>query len=211
MERGLFLMEHQKVEIHIQLTEGDYYDFLRASYKVRGIYTNLWFFGAYAALLLSLAIVTGSFSFGTLVLPVIFLVFVLATFYEMKARSKRYFHTDATISKPFTLLMDEDGLEMKSELSYWRLTWRELYNFMVTQKGILIYTSPIKALIIPERYLRTAADIETVSNLLHENVNVKKVDRSTKVRNYIRFGLFIIVVLFIAYTMYVALSAGPEK
>jgi hypothetical protein len=201
-------MEDQKVELHIQLTETDYYDFLKASYKARGIYTNLWFFGAYAGLLLLMAIVTGSFSFGTLVLPVIFLVFVLAAFYELKVRSKKYFNTDSTIRKPFTLLMDEEGLEMKSDVSYWRLTWRELYNFMVTRKGILIYTSPVKALIIPERYLRTATEIETVSNLLHEYVNVKKADRGTKIRNYIRFGVLIAVILFIAYTMYIALTAG---
>jgi hypothetical protein len=203
-------MEKQPIELHIQLTETDYYDFLKANYKVRGIYTNLWFFGIYAFLILIIAAVTaiftGSFSFGSLILPCIFTVFVVAMFYEMKKKSRKYFYTDATISKPFTILIDEEGLEVKGDASYWRLKWQELYNFMVTQKGILIYTSPVKALIIPERFLATGMQIETVSNLLHEHLNVKKIDKSVKIRNYVRIGILIVVVLFVVFTMYEVLS-----
>lgn len=165
----------EPVEIDIQLTEKDYRDVLKEQ-SMRAVgKLRLWAYGVYILIVLIILVqtimTTNQISLFTFMPLIIITVIIGLSMYNIRQRSKFLFQSDALIQKPFKVTIDDIGLSVKSETSDWHLNWTEVYDFNITKHAILIYLSPIRALVIPERFIPTAQQIERISNILFAKVS----------------------------------------
>lgn len=162
------------VEINIKLTENDYRRVLKAQ-SVNAIGTSrLWIYGSYSVVVVMIIIysilTTKSISIFTLMPLIIVVLMIGLSMHNIRKSSRFIFQNDALLQKSYKVKMDDTGLSVHSETSNWQLNWTEIYDFTITKYAILIYLTPIRALIIPERFLVSAQQIQNISNLLFDKI-----------------------------------------
>ena len=170
---------NEPVEIDIQLTEKDYRDVLKEQSISAIGKGRLWVYGTYFMVVLLIVIytilTTKSISMFTLMPLIIIVLLIVLSLHNIRKNSKFIFQNDALLQQPYKIKMDTDGLSLNSKTSNWQLNWSDVYDFTITKHAILIYLTPIRALIIPERCLQNSDQIKNISNLLFSKTQKSKI------------------------------------
>ena len=75
-----------------------------------------------------------------------------------------------------------------------KLLWEDIYRFTITKSAFYLYTSNIKAIIIPKRFFENENDIVELSELLKSKINTNNYMKQNKKLKYIKIGFYVFIV-----------------
>jgi hypothetical protein len=132
--------------------------------------------------------------------PLIFL-FVIPSliFISTYFSSKNSFENNKLLQKERVCIFNASGIETTANDSHVKISWSDIYKYDTAGSNILIYTSPVMALIYPKRFF-SPAEIEALSVLLKTHVVPKK--KTISVRWIIRIAIVIIGLLYILFKVF---------
>ena len=203
----LFLrnMESKEIKLNVQLTEKDYLTFQKDHIKNQTGFLKPKALWIYSGILLVLILFvnrenlldTGflgiNFTFLIPLIPIGLLILFKCIFsiliFSMKSRVKSSFESDPTINNPMEIIINNEGLTVNAYRANTNPLWKDIYRYLITKDTFYIYTSEVKSIIIPKRLLENTNDIDTLTDLLKNNVDFSGYKRQSTNGNYIKWGI----------------------
>lgn len=133
------------MEIEIKIESKDLYDYLlhHAYSSPSGLLGS-----CFGAVLIILAAGTGQWFY--LLFGVVILLYLPWTLF---LRSKQQLRTNESFKKPLHYLLDDNGMTISQGEESLTVPWEEMHKAVSTGKSILLYTSPVNAVIFPKMQL----------------------------------------------------------
>jgi hypothetical protein len=213
----LYYMENKEIKLHVQLTEKDYLKFQLD--HVGFLKSKKWW--AYVGIIILVLlfinvpdIITHGFSSVSFVSFIPLLVFggiVTASLFSIKARVKTSFASDPSINNPMEIIITNDGMTINAYKTIVNPSWEDIYRYLIVKDTIYIYTSELKSIIIPKRFFENENDINTLTELLKNKVDLSTYKEQKNNRKYLRWiGPVIIILCVFLYTFVIG-SGDSEK
>lgn len=161
-----------KAEFEVNMTVNDMYNF--------NVYHNYHNLGGVAGLLFGvIAIAIAIISYGqvnisyTLMVGFFGLFFTVITPLRILLKSAQQVKLTPMFKKPLKYIISEDNILIKQDEAEAEILWEDVYRVKQTNKSLVIYVTPIRAYILPDR--ESGAQRETVVNIIADKVEPKKV------------------------------------
>lgn len=87
--------------------------------------------------------------------------------------AKQNFNNDTLIQKDQTYTFDETGFQVVNENSTAKINWHDMFKCNELKHAFIIYSSPVKAFIIPKRFIQEP-ELNDLRLLLRSNIRAKK-------------------------------------
>lgn len=100
------------------------------------------------------------------VLALVFIALPLFVFFN----AKKSFLKDASMQEERTYGFDGEGFTITTGHGNSRMTWDRIYRVVEDKKNICIYSSRIKAFLIPKRFITSESDIKALVALLKDKM-----------------------------------------
>jgi hypothetical protein len=201
-------MENKEIKLNVQLTEKDYLKFQSDHFSFFKS-KKWWIYGGILLIILLFVNIYGyvvnGFAGVSLASFLPFLVMgavLLFVFFSVKAKVKSSFKSDQTLQHPMEVIINNEGLIVNAYRGNTNPLWEDVYRYTITPDTIYIYTAENKSVIIPKRVFENETDLNSVTALLKDKIDLsrhKKQSSKTKYRSWMLSAVIIIVVLVYSF------------
>ncbi len=172
-------MPDKKVELKVRITLEDYRDWnLNLIFTTRLMFLSLVIL-IFMLLSLSFSFLAGrsiGYFMGTFA-PVIgiFAAFVILLSVMTYINAKKMYDSDKLIQEEQTYAIDTEAINTTTNYSSSRITWDKIYRVTADKKYICVYLSKMRAFLLPKKCFTSAADINTMIEIIKEKMDKKKI------------------------------------
>jgi len=135
-----------------------------------------------------------SLEISTFWLPLLILiVFYLILFISIYSNGKKVYEDDKLLQKEKKYIFSTTGFQLSNSNGASQFVWEEMYTHSESKHNILIYCSPLKAFIIPKRFLNNQ-QIDILKGILQSSVTSKDTKRFLSKATMLRFLVVILLI-----------------
>lgn len=157
------------INIEVKVTTQDLYEFLMHNNycSVKGVVSVLFSVMAVVGTILYWSDFSVFYKGFMIVLSMLFTVIVPIEYYIRAERQAR-----KGFSEPFRFTFDEQGITIAKGEEHSELRWTDVMKVVSTKNLVTIYFTPVRAFIIPKRYLEEVFD--SLKHIMEENTSCYK-------------------------------------
>lgn len=164
----------EEYKIRVKLSADDYKDFFYSTLFYKKGFLLLIFLATLSPLLFYIFSTNGS-----VILSLVMLVIILTSIvFGINLKIKNNFEMNKLAQYECLYIINDDGVNINSEISNSKITWNLLYKFIEYKKFIALFATPNFAYIIPKRCLQNQNEEIKLMKLLQSKE--KQINNTTK-------------------------------